>query len=184
MRKTMAMLLSLAMLLGFAVPAGAVEDAEPVYPEPSDLNLEVTAGDEEITLSWTEVPSVEGDPLVGYTAYCYPADETFEEGLQETCSVGEGSYTCTFTGLTNDVRYNVGVAAAYESGHELDCGADALPSSADAVVPGVPVIQSAEPAGNGKILVKWTAPENNGGAVILGYEVETSGEADGTAVGV
>ena len=81
MRKTMAMLLSLAMLLGLAVPAGAVEDAEPVYPEPSDLNLEVTAGDEEITLSWTEVPSVEGNTLIRYTAYCYPADGTYEEGI-------------------------------------------------------------------------------------------------------
>ena len=47
-----------------------------------------------------------------------------------------------------------------------------------------PVIQLAEPAGNGKILVKWTAPENNGSTVILGYEVEAAGKSDSSIVGI
>jgi subtilase family serine protease len=48
--------------------------------------------------------------------------------------------------------------------------------SAPATVPGAPTLNSASP-GNGSVTLSWSAPTNNGGSSILGYDVFASNSA-------
>ena len=151
------------------------------YPEPDWLNVEAEAAAGKIFLSWTELDEIEGDTLVGYTAYCYPANASYEDGIYQTYTTDEAVYTHVFSDVTDDVTYNVGVTAIYASGYEISHEDSVTPYSAGATVPGMPTIVSVTP-GNGCVTVVWKAPEDNGGAVILGYEVDVVGEFDASSM--
>ena len=148
----------------------------PVHPRASELDVDAEAGDGFITVTWEPVPEQIGeDTLASYTVYCQAEDQLFEEALQVVYTPAEAPFTHTFTGLINDEAYEVGVVMTYtliEEGYEEPysgtCGIfEVIPVAADATVPSVPTIVSTT-CGDGTITVKWTAPENDGGAKIRG----------------
>ena len=157
----------------------------PVHPRASDLDVEAKAGDGCITVTWEAMPEKIGeDTLASYTVYCQAEEQIFEEALQVVYTPAEAPFTHTFTGLTNDESYEVGVVMTYtlvEEGYEepysANCGImQVIPVAADATVPAVPTIVSTA-YGDGTITVKWTAPESDGGAKIRGYCVEVGDES-------
>ena len=135
------------------------------------LDMDAVAGDQQITVTWTALSDVEA-VFDGVTYSVLVTDEDGNEDTYTDYSRDGDACTAVITGLTNDVTYSVYVEVTCEDwdGYSTCSGDDATPYSASATVPGVPADVQAV-AGPKQITVTWTAPEN-GGAKILGYEIE------------
>jgi predicted phage tail protein len=96
-------------------------------------------------------------------------------------TVGGNTLTDTITGLTNGTTYYFTVKAVNLTGTSTASNeANAIP----ATVPGAPTGLTATPAA-GQVTLSWTAPGNNGGSAILGYNVYEGtkpGQESGTPV--
>ena len=104
-----------------------------------------------------------GSPITGYTATASPGGATCT-----TASLG-----CTISGLTNGTTYTFTVRAD----NAVGSGPASAPASATpvapATVPGAPTGLTAT-AGNGQVVLAWTAPASNGGSPITGYTATAS----------
>ena len=146
--------------------------------DPGDLNFDATPGDGIITVTWDELK--END--VDYLVFSSDADgENYTEHKDEY-ECADGKYTYVIKNLENNNTYTVGVEATSDSFEygSMSAEADATPYAADATVPGAPVITELVKAEKA-ITVSWKAPENDGGAKIIGYEIECfpEGSEDG-----
>ena len=153
---------------------------EGIYPNAGELNIEATASDGEVTVTWDALEDAGTDKVAYYTVYCCLENE-FEPLWQAVYEPGSGSYSHIFTGLENNVVYDVCVDAVYTEIQENS----GIPYTATAVVtvtalPGAPTILSVTP-GNGSVTVEWEAPENNGFPEILSYVV--TAEQNGIGLG-
>ena len=126
---------------------------------PSPLTVTGTPGDGEIDVSWT-VPA-DDTGVTGYTATVAP-------GGQSCTTTAANDTDCTITGLTNGTEYVITVTAT-------GTNEPSLPSNPVTPVgpPTVPQNVTGTP-GEGRILVEWDAPANDGGSPITGYTVTTS----------
>ena len=161
---------------------------EGIYPNAGELNIETVAGDGTITVTWDALEDAGEDKVASYTVYCC-LEETFEPLQQFVYEPGSESYSHTFTGLENDVVYDVSVDAVYtqiKEGFEDPFSVTATDTVT--ALPGAPTILSAGGV-NGFVTVEWEAPENKGFPDILyyvitaeqndigfGIEVEATGE--------
>ena len=84
-----------------------------IYPDAGELNVEDEVGDGTITITWSALEDVGTDRVVSYTVHCYDAEGDMEDAVSTTYDAAEAPFTHTFTGLTNDVTYYVGVTASY-----------------------------------------------------------------------
>ena len=153
---------------------------EGIYPNADELNIEATASDGEITVNWNALPDIGGDKVASYTVSCCLEDK-FDPLQQMVYDPGSNTYSHTFTGLKNDVVYDVSVEAKYtqsEDGYEEPYSATAITTVTG--LPGAPTILSVTP-GNGSVTVEWEAPENNGFPEILSYVV--TAEQNGIGLG-
>ena len=169
--KLTAWLLTLAMLM-------TVLPLSVFATEPGDLNFEATPGDGIITVTWDELEEKD----VGYIIYSSDVDgENYTEHKDEY-QYEDGKYTYIIKGLENNKTYTVGVEATSDSFEygSMSAEADETPYSKDATVPGAPIITKLVEE-NKSITVSWEAPENDGGAKIIGYEIECwpEGSTDG-----
>lgn len=155
----------------------------PVYPSAGELDVETESGDGSITVTWKPVPVQIGeDTLAFYTVYCFEEENgSYEEAVTAVYPPAEATFTHTFTGLTNDVTYEVGVVMTYTlddggSGpYEGICASVEVPVPANAAAPAAPEIVGVS-YGEGSITLEWTAPEYDGGAKLRGFWAHISNE--------
>ncbi|MBV6716289.1 S-layer homology domain-containing protein [Paenibacillus chitinolyticus] len=124
-------------------------------------NLVATGGDREVTLNW--------DTVTGATYYnIYIATDSSQFSNASVVTVTSSTYHVQ--NLLNGTTYFFTVKAGNSGGMSGESNqANATP----ATVPAAPTNVSAV-AGNGEATVTFTAPTDNGGSAITGYEVTAS----------
>ncbi|WP_455749705.1 S-layer homology domain-containing protein [Paenibacillus chitinolyticus] len=128
---------------------------------PNPQNLVATGGDREVTLNWNTV--------TGATYYnIYMATDPSQ--LSNASVVTVTSATYHVQNLLNGTTYFFTVKAGNSGGLS---GESNQAEAAPATVPAAPTNVSAV-AGNGEATVTFTAPTDNGGKPITGYEVTAS----------
>ncbi|HME52483.1 MAG TPA: fibronectin type III domain-containing protein [Candidatus Lokiarchaeia archaeon] len=119
-------------------------------------------GNKQVTLNWTTPLSDGGFAITHYLIY--RGTSSANEILVENLSVVTGFLD---TGLTNGLAYYYRVAAKNSRG----IGANSTEKHVTpATTPGVPQSFTAM-AGNGQVVLTWTAPASNGGAAITNYNI-------------
>ncbi|MGI0088651.1 MAG: fibronectin type III domain-containing protein, partial [Nitrosotalea sp.] len=143
-------------------------------------NLQATAGNAQVSLSWTAPSSNGGSTVTNYKIYRSTSSGT-ETLLATTGNVN--SYTDTT--VTNGQTYYYKVSAVNSVGESLQSNeASVMPSGSSITAPSSPTGLAAT-AGNTQVSLSWTAPANNGGSAITGYNVyrgTTSGGESSTPV--
>jgi hypothetical protein len=122
-----------------------------------------TAGNAQVSLSWTAPASNGGSAITGYTVTPYIA------AAAQTPVVFNSTATAqTITGLTNGTAYTFKVKATNAAG----TGADSAASAAitPRTLPSAPTGVAGTP-GNGQVSLSWTTPSSDGGSPITGYTV-------------
>ncbi|MEI6624374.1 MAG: fibronectin type III domain-containing protein, partial [Actinomycetes bacterium] len=142
-------------------PAGTAATTPRTIPS-VPLDVMAVPDNHQVTVSWQAPLTNGGAAISGYTVTTTPASAG--------CTTG-GALTCTVTGLTNGTPYQFTVTATNVAGAS---SASAPPvTSTPRTVPGAPTALAAVP-GNEEVELTWTAPADNGGAIILGYTVTAS----------
>jgi subtilisin-like proprotein convertase family protein len=137
--------------------------ATPATLPGAPTGLSATFGNAQVALSWTAPSDTGGDPVISYNIYQGTSSGS-ETLLQST---GSTATTFTSTGLTNGTTYYFEVTAVTLAGEgPLSTEASATPVN----VPGAPTGLTAT-GGNAEVVLNWTAPTNDGGAVITSYNV-------------
>lgn len=127
-------------------------------------SLTATPSSHQVTLSWSAPESDGGSPVTGYHIYRSQSSggETFLTTVTSTSYV-DGS-------LVNGVTYYYRVSAYNEIGEgALSSEVQAMPANP----PGAPTGLRAV-GGLGQMTLTWTAPSDNGGSAIIGYNIYRS----------
>ncbi len=117
----------------------------------------------EVVLNWTAPTSDGGSAITSYNIYegTAPGTETL---LQNTGSAGAST---TVVGLTNGTTYYFKVSAVNGIGEgPVSNEASATPVT----IPGAPTALTGT-AGDGQVVLNWTAPASNGGSAITSYNI-------------
>jgi hypothetical protein len=136
-------------------------------PAKPDSVAFVSAGNGSITVSYTAPVSNGGSAITGYLVQAFTPSIT--SAVISSCQSNATTFTCTVTGLTNGVRYELRVFAQNVAGPStafsklVNVKAGAAPAA-----PGSPQAI----ANSGKtVTVSWTAPNSNG-STINAYTVQ------------
>jgi predicted phage tail protein len=129
------------------------------------LNLQATAGNAEVNLTWSAPTSSGGSSIIAYNVYCGTSSNG--ETMLATLS---NVLTYTIGSLTNGQAYYFKVTAVNSvTEGPFSNEASATPDSV-ATIPSAPQDLHAT-AGNAQVVLTWSAPASNGGALITAYEV-------------
>ena len=144
-----------------AVSTTVSETPVPVPAAPADLSA--TAGNSQVTLSWTDP---ENNTIDKYQV-------STDGGTSFADIAGSDADTAshTVTGLTNGTEYSFALRAANASGDGAVSSIAATPRAAVAGVPAAPVGLSATP-GDAQVTLSWTDP---GDDTIDNYQVSSDG---------
>ena len=149
---------------------GSLSASAPSAPQ----NLIATAGNSQVSLSWSASSNNGGSTITGYNVY--RGTTSGGEGTTPIATVSGSTLTFTDTGLTNGQTYYYTVTAVNSIGES--------PQSNEASV--TPVGPPQPPTGltaTGKLLqigLNWNAPTDNGGAPVTGYVIERSTDGGST----
>jgi len=113
------------------------------------------------------------------TGYVVQAFAPLATEPTDTCESNASTLTCTLTGLTNGVKYQVRVFA--KNGVGTGVSFNKLTNVVPSTTPGKATITTLT-AGAGQVTVAWTAPLSNGGSAITGYTVQAFNAAGTDAV--
>ena len=133
---------------------------------PTDLSAGRT-GTGELTLTWTR-GSDRGLEHTGYQCRYKVRDA---DSWGEWTDTGSADESLAVTGLTNGTEYVFQVRGVNEAGSG-DPGGELLASPVSP--PGVPTSLIAQ-AGHNRITLSWTAPADNSGLAVTGYEYNVNG---------
>ena len=129
-------------------------------------NLQATAGNSQVSLSWTTPSSNGGSTITGYNIY--RGTTSGGESITPTGTVSGSTLSYTDTGLTNGQAYFYKVTAVNSVG-------ESVPSNEANATPTAPVTVTQPPTGlttttisSSQINLSWTAPNDNGGSAITG----------------
>ena len=140
-------------------------DAEPIGLPSAPQNLQATPGDAYVNLTWEAPSSDGGSDIVTYEVWRGGASGT------ESFLIDAGlDLWFNDTGLINGQTYYYVVKAKNAMGPGPNSSeANAVPSPT-LTVPSEPEGLVATPS-NGRVLLTWSAPTNNGGAAITNYTI-------------
>jgi hypothetical protein len=141
--------------------------APPVAPD-APTSVSATAGDGQLTVTWSAPANDGGSAITGYTVTVDAG------GNPHVASVDGATTSATVSNLTNGTPYTVTVSAANATGTSPDSASVSATPVAPAVAPDAPTGVSAT-AGDGRVDVSWTPPADNGGSPITGYTVTVDG---------
>ncbi len=133
----------------------------------------LTAENEQLTASWVDPTTWNwGENNAGndITSYNLRYREDGSESWTDITS-GITSISHVITELTNGVNYAVQVRAVNAQGTGGWSASSTATPTATLTVPDAPTAPALE-AGTGQIIAKWTAPTDNGGSPITGYELQ------------
>ena len=149
--------------------ASAEASATPVSPTTapgSPSGLTATAGNAQVSLSWTAPASDGGAQITSYDIY-----EGTTGNVKTTAPVASSKGTSvTVKNLANGTTYYFKVAAVNTVGVGPASSAASATPAAAITKPGPPTGLTATP-GRGQVTLSWTAPASAGGAGISGYLV-------------
>jgi YVTN family beta-propeller protein len=134
--------------------------------------LTATARNSQVSLSWTAPSSNGSSAITGYDIY--RGTTTGGEGTTPVGTASDSTLTYTDTGLTNGQEYFYKVTAVNSVGESPQSNEASATPTAPATAPSAPTELAATTASPSQINLGWTAPANNGGSQITGYEVERS----------
>ena len=170
-----------------SAPTAAVEPVWGDGPPGAPGNLTVTAGDQEITLSW-EPPADNGTaPATRYRIEWRMDGKDYKKGHWGTAR--KTTYT-TKTDLANGVKYVFRVKAENGSGNSYGPygpaseEVSATPTSGSAVDLGTPVLSDTETLHHGMVRLDWQDIEDAGWYVVQYYHVKDGEWLDLPAEGV
>src|ERR1035441_8252210 len=150
----------------YVLTSAAGEQARVLNPGPP-TGLTATAGNAQVSLSWTAPASDGGAAIIGYDVYL----GTSSHGESAAPVKTVGGTSTTVTGLTNGTTYYFTVDAVNDadlhSAPSAEASATPVPP---ATVPAAPAGLTAT-AGDAQVSLSWTAPASNGGAQITSYDV-------------
>ena len=149
---------------GWTITDGGAEAVVPGSP----TGVGGTSGNTQVSLSWTAPSDNGGSAITDYVVQVKPASggawTTFSDGTSTSTSA-------VVTGLTNGTAYIFQVAAVNAA------GTGSYSSSSSSVTPyttpGAPT-GVAGTSGNTQVSLSWTAPSDNGGALITDYAIQYS----------
>ena len=133
--------------------------------------LTATAGNGQVTLSWT-APASGGVPITGYNVY-----QGTSPGGEARVPVNGASLVTspyTVTGLNNGTTYYFRVTAVNRVG---EGPASAEAKAVPVTVPGAPTGLTVTP-GDARVTLSWTASASDGGSPVTGYNVYYATSAD------
>ncbi len=152
-----------------SLPSSPVTPSLPTTPPGAPTAVMAVARDGEATVSWT-APAEDGNsPVTHYVV-------TPHDGATALSPVTtpDATTSSVVTGLTNGTPYTFTVVAVNAVGPSASSEPSApvtpQPAEEPATVPGSPTEVTGVP-GDGQVTVTWTAPDDDGGTAILGYEV-------------
>jgi len=147
--------------------ASAEASATPVAPTTapgSPSGLTATAGNAQVSLSWTAPASDGGAQITSYDIY-----EGTTGTVKTTAPVASAKGTSvTVKNLANGTPYYFKVAAVNTVGVGPPSGVASATPAAAITKPGPPAGLTATP-GQGRVTLSWTAPGSDGGTGISGY---------------
>lgn len=150
----------------FAVVAASA--TPPTVPAAPSLDPAV-AGDGQVNLSWTAPLDDGGAGITDYVVY-----RSEVSGGETELATSGGTLTYTDTTVTNDITYYYTVAAVNSVGTGAASNeVSAIPTAPPPPgvdPPGAPTLTSAT-GGDSQVTLTWTAPADDGGALITNYEV-------------
>ena len=135
--------------------------------KPRDLNA-TPATTTSVELTWTAPASNGGAAITGYHIQGSEVGSPWEDLVEDTESA-DRAYTHTGIDPNSEWRFRV---AAINSAGEGPWSATAK-AKTEANKPSVPRLVGAEEDGPNEIVVGWFRPENDGGAPITGYRIQT-----------
>jgi len=129
-------------------------------------DLAATAGDAQVSLTWSAPSTDGGAKITGYEVY----EGTSASFTDTTAAATVTDTSATLTGLTNGSVYYFRVTAVNKVDESDPSGTVSATPEATATDPGAPGGLAATP-GNGRVSLSWTAPASAGGAKITGYVI-------------
>jgi subtilase family serine protease len=153
-----------------SIAAFSTLSTPPTVPGAPTLNS-ASGGNGSVALNWSAPSSNGGSSITGYDVYDSSSLSTILSG---TPAFVTGTST-TVDDLTNNTPYYFEIEAVNVVGNSKpsnDLSATPVANSA----PGAPTLNSAT-AGNASVALGWSAPTNNGGSSITGYDVYDSSSA-------
>ena len=146
---------------------------EPVKAPGAPTAVTGTAGDMQVSLTWTAPANNGGSAITDYVIeYSSNSGSTWVTFSDNTST----STSASVTGLTNGTSYVFKVAAKNSAGTGNYSGS---PSVTPATIPDAPTGVTGT-AGNNQVSLNWTAPANNGGSAITGYSIQHSSDSGST----
>jgi hypothetical protein len=135
-------------------------------------NLQTNTGNSQIALSWSAPSSNGGSTITGYNIY--RGTTSGSEGTTPIATVNGTTLTYTDTGLTNGPTYFYKVTAINSIGMSPQSNEANATPTAPATSPQPPTGLTTTTISSSQINLSWTAPSDNGGSAITGYQIERS----------
>ena len=151
---------------GTGVWTSATAGVVPRGPASAPLNVQATAGNRQVSLSWSGPSSIGGSTLRDYVVQSSTDGGSNWSTIVDGVSANTGA---TVTGLTNGTSYTYRVAALtdFMTGAYSTASAAVMPLAAPGAVVGLRAI-----VGNSQVGLVWQAPANNGGQPASDYTIE------------
>ena len=176
----------------FTLPAQSVAVTD--NDVPAVTNFTATAGDGQVTLSWTNPAySNFASVTISATANSVAVDINGSAAGNDLVVTGRPSATGsrTITGLTNNTRYTFSIVTVDSSGNmSTAVAATATPTGAGgSTLPG-PVTDLGAAVDDGEVFMRWTNPSGDDLDMIIisatagGEAVDINGDVDGTDISI